>query len=136
MSEYHVVDLELQDRNCIIKALEEMGYKPLVNDVAQNLSGYQGDKRKQKAHIIIPRSQVGNASNDVGFEHVNGKYIMHLSEYDQSVQHFKVNLFKQLYGKNKLYKFLNSNVGKFIHKKTQVDKDGTIRVRIQSTTLS
>jgi hypothetical protein len=56
-----------------------MGYQPKVNDVAQNLYGYLGDKREQKAHIIIPRSQITSASNDIGLEKVGKTYIIHTS---------------------------------------------------------
>lgn len=107
-----------------------MGYTPLVHEEAKNLHGYHGDVRKQKAHIIIPRSQVGSASNDVGFEKVDGKYIMHLSEYDQSSHTFKENKFKQLYNKNKVMKAIKKN-SKLSVKSTQVRKDGAISVRVR-----
>jgi hypothetical protein len=105
-----------------------LGYKPQIHQEAKNLYGYQGDQRKQKAHVIIPRSQVGTASNDVGFEKVNSKYVMHLSEYDQ--HHFKTNALKQLYAKHRVNKFIKVNTGKYAHKSTKVDKDGTIKIRI------
>jgi len=34
---------------------------------AQALEGYEGRKRPEKAHIILPRRQVGSGSNDLGF---------------------------------------------------------------------
>lgn len=49
------------------------------------LSGYQGDARSQKAHIVIPRGQISSASNDIGFlREEDGTYTVHVSEYDQS----------------------------------------------------
>jgi hypothetical protein len=48
-----------------------------------NLYGYKGDKREQKANIIIRRNHVGNASNDIGFiKNADGTYSAIISEYD------------------------------------------------------
>jgi len=111
-----------------------MGYTPLISEEAKNLHGYHGDVRKQKAHIIIPRSQVGGSSNDVGFEKVDGKYIMHLSEFDQNSQTFCENKFKQLYNKNKVLKAVKKNT-KLSVKSTLVRKDGSIAVRVRVNSL-
>jgi hypothetical protein len=129
ISEFTVVNIELDDQECLVKSLEEMGYKPEIHEEAKNLYGYHGDKRVQKAHVIVPRSQVGSASNDVGFEkNNNGKFTMHLSEYDRHV--FKTDKLKQLYAKHRVNQFVKKNAGKYSHKTTKVDKDGTIRIRL------
>jgi hypothetical protein len=73
-----------QPKNCIGKP------EPLI--------GYQGDYRTadgeghtkdaskaMKADIIIPRAQVGGASNDIGFRRgPDGKYGAIISDYDSS----------------------------------------------------
>ena len=70
MSEYHVVETGFKDEPVLISTLKEMGYEPEIHKTAKNLYGYAGKKRDQKANIIIPRAQVGSASNDIGFERV------------------------------------------------------------------
>lgn len=60
------------------------------HEAGVELKGYQGDTRKQKAHIRIKGSgwaganYVGAASNDLGFERQeDGSYAFHVSDYDQ-----------------------------------------------------
>lgn len=132
MSEYHQCSINLTDDQCIIEALIEMGYQPKVNNIAQNLYGYHGDKREQKAHIIIPRSQITSASNDIGFEKVGKNYIIHVSQYDEQIKSFSIEKLKQLYGKHKVKKFVKSKPGKYSIKKQKVEKDGTIKITIQT----
>lgn len=89
MSAYQQQNTEMTDLDCLKEALEGeklrsgQECKPVVHKEAQQLEGYHGDKRKQKAHIIIPRAQVGGASNDIGFEkQADGKIIAHISNFD------------------------------------------------------
>jgi hypothetical protein len=83
MSEYIQVEVEFRDEAALMRSLEEMGYDPQITKHPCRLEGYQGDKRKEQAHIIIPRHQVGHLSNDVGFERMNdGSLKAHISEYD------------------------------------------------------
>ena len=54
------------------------------HEEAQNLYGYQGDKRAQKANIIVRRKYVGGSSNDIGFEKKeDGTYAAIISDYDR-----------------------------------------------------
>lgn len=83
MSKYAEVETQYKDAELLCEALREMGYKPELHATAQHLTGYQGDKREETAEIIIPRSQVGNAANDVGFKkNANGTYGAIISQYD------------------------------------------------------
>ncbi len=86
MSHYTNLEVDFTDGECLKKALGAMGFSSHmieVHDTPQNLIGYQGDVRAQKAHIIIRRKNVGTASNDIGFERMaSGKYVAHVSEYD------------------------------------------------------
>jgi len=132
MSEYHQIDVEFQDEDTLKESLEAMGYKPQVHKLPVNLEGYHGDKRKQKAHIIIPRRQVGGASNDVGFEKTeDGKYILHLSEYDQRAKSFDLQKLKQIYGKTAIEKAIKAKPSKFFKKSEEVDALGNIRMKIR-----
>lgn len=55
-----------------------------VHETPQNLYGYHGDMRQEKAHIIIRRKYVGGASNDIGFvRNPDGTYSSIVSEYDR-----------------------------------------------------
>jgi hypothetical protein len=130
MSEYHQVDIGLKDQECLIKTLEELGYKPQIHAEAVPLTGFQGDKRKQKAHIVIPRKQVGGASNDVGFELINGEYVLRVSAYDKGKKKLRPNQLKQLYAKHKVEKTISGKTTKYRLKSKTVDADGRIRIKV------
>lgn len=130
ISEFHTVEIEFQDEECLVEALKEIGWTPVVHEESVSLEGYQGDKRKQKAHIVIPRKVVGSASNDIGFERqADGKYKCHVSAYDQSNWKSKEQKIKQLYAKNVVLKQAKKTKFK-LDKQTQ-DEDGTIRIRMR-----
>jgi hypothetical protein len=83
MSKYSEIKTQLKDKECIIDALKEKGFKPQSHENAVALTGYEGDRRSDKAEIIIPRSQVGHASNDIGFKRQDdGTYKAIISQYD------------------------------------------------------
>lgn len=93
MSHYTRVKTKLKKRSCIVKALQAMGFKEHmieVSDTPMTLKGYQGDNRKQQAHIRIKgsgwggsKNYVGGASNDLGLEQQSdGSWAMHISGYD------------------------------------------------------
>lgn len=85
MSHYATVQTVFRDQAALIKALEDLGFKGKieVHAEAQNLYGYQGDMRDQKAHIILRRKHVGSASNDIGFvREADGSFRALISEFD------------------------------------------------------
>jgi hypothetical protein len=54
-----------------------------VHDKPQQLYGYQGDLRKQRAEVIGRRKHVGSASNDIGFaRQPDGSFDAIISGYD------------------------------------------------------
>lgn len=84
MSQYGEFETTMSDQSCLVAALEDLGYKPIVTDIPMHLTGYQGDMREQTAEIIIPRYQLGSASNDVGYKRTdNGTFKAIISNYDQ-----------------------------------------------------
>lgn len=107
-----------------------MGYNPEVHENAKNLQGYQGDARSQKAHIILPKKQVGSASNDIGFERLpDGKYKMHVSAYDKNQWNKKSQELKQLYSKHKIVK--HAKKAKYSLKSQTKDAEGNIKIKLR-----
>lgn len=87
MSHYVDVLTEIRDTNALVRALGRLGFEGKVetHDKAQNLYGYHGDKRPQKAHVIIRRQFIGSSSNDIGFEKTNeGRFKAHISEFESA----------------------------------------------------
>lgn len=85
MSHYVDIETEIQNQEALVRALERLGFKNKIeiHTTSQNLYGYQGDLRKQKANVIIRKKYVGRAANDIGFEKTSeGRFIAHISEYD------------------------------------------------------
>jgi hypothetical protein len=88
MSHYIDIEMQIKDRNALVRALGRMGFKNKVeiHDDARNLYGYQNDERKQKANVIIRKKFISSASNDIGFEKQDsGFFTAHISEYDKSI---------------------------------------------------
>lgn len=111
MSHYTTVDLEVKDLECFINALLQSWPTPLtkeeieVHGEPQNLYGYQGDIRDQRANIIIRRKQVGRLSNDIGFLVKDGKMTAYISEFDQKRYSSKwLNTVRQNYSINTVEK--------------------------------
>jgi hypothetical protein len=109
MSHYLDILTEITDRDALVHALERMGFKGKIeiHETASYLYGFQGDRRKQKAHVIIRRSFVGSSSNDIGFEKMpDGKFKAHISEYESATGEYAGGSGK--YGQewqNKLYTY-------------------------------
>ena len=84
MSAYHSLKTEFKDKDCLIAALNDMGYTEVEDhEIAQNLYGYHGDMRSDKANIIVRRRYIGSAANDLGFiRNQDGSYSSIVSEYD------------------------------------------------------
>jgi len=91
MSHYLNLRTNITDQEALVRALVRLGgcfNKWNKSDIeshnaAQNLYGYQGDKRPQKAQVVIRRQNVGHAANDIGFERqADGTFRAHISEYD------------------------------------------------------
>jgi len=85
MSHFVNVVTQMKNKEALVLALIRNGFAESmieVHDTPQNLYGYRGDKRAQKAHIIVRRSSIGSSSNDIGFENVNGTFVAHISEFD------------------------------------------------------
>lgn len=86
MSHYTKVKTKITSKSLLMKALNDMGFtSEMIRDcsTAEQLEGYGGDKRADRAEIILPRKHVGGASNDIGFKlQEDGTYGAIISEYD------------------------------------------------------
>lgn len=86
MSNYRELRTRFTDERYLIEALQELGYEPEVCREGKSLTGYLGDKRAERAHVIIPRRQLDSASNDIGFaQDSSGVYQAIVSEYDRGI---------------------------------------------------
>lgn len=74
----------MREASHLVAALADLGYKTVeVHDTPQALRGYHGDKRSEKAHVIVRREFVGSASNDIGFvKGPDGVFNAIISDYD------------------------------------------------------
>ncbi len=133
ISEYSIVQLAMDDADCIVKALQELGYPAQIHEVAQQLEGWHGDKRKQKANIIIKRKDVGSCANDVGFlRKADGTYEMLISQFDKTASQGKklTQDLLQLYGKHRTLKQA-AQMGYQVRSQS-IDDKGRLKIRIQT----
>lgn len=69
MSAYITLLTPMTDRECLLHALADVGFGPDKVEVHAEptcLDGYQGDRRTQKAHLVIRKQHLSAASNDLG----------------------------------------------------------------------
>ena len=74
VSKYHRTQTQYKDRECLVKALNDMGYEHVeVHDDAVQLGDWHGhtthyfDPTGDKANIIVRRRFIGGLPNDLGF---------------------------------------------------------------------
>jgi hypothetical protein len=86
LSHYTKVKTKITNKELLVRALEDMGFKREqveVHDKPVNLFGYQNDKRNDVAEVVLRRAAVGGASNDIGFKlQEDGTFGAIISEYD------------------------------------------------------
>jgi len=103
MSAYKLIKCSIKDKEILIKALEELGFKPAVYDEPQFLKGFLNDVRDQSATIIVDKNQLNKlytkASNDLGFSwnDETEQFDMICSEYDERLN--IANIIRQAYTK-------------------------------------
>ena len=88
MSKYLVFEeIAFADEACLLAALGDLGYGEdrIERGTSLPLHGYQGDRRRETAEIVIRRRHLTHASNDLGFaRRADGAYVPIVSEYDES----------------------------------------------------
>jgi hypothetical protein len=86
MSKYEEFHTVIADETYLIEALEQLGYKPEVHKNGVALYGYMGDERSERANIVIRRTQLDSASNDIGFTRDGtGQFRAVISDYDRGI---------------------------------------------------
>lgn len=89
MSAYKTIECDIVNKEILLSALSLLNFVPNVYEEPQNLYGFKGDKREEKAEIIIPKEQINfftGLSNDIGFiwNPDTEKYEMIVSDYDKA----------------------------------------------------
>jgi hypothetical protein len=86
MSAYVTLTTAMVDLECLLQALNLMGFPKsnlVVTDNPIQLQGYEGRQRPEVANVVIPRKHIGPSSNDVGFLATPTGYRLIVSEYDR-----------------------------------------------------
>lgn len=86
MSHFTTMTTQLTDTDALRAALADLGYGKIeVHEQPQQLYGYLGDKRADRANVIIRREHIGRASNDIGFlRQDGGSFLAVISDYDRA----------------------------------------------------
>ena len=88
MSKFGTIKTSMKDGKLLIEALSIMGLKGIKNFIGnpQQLEGYEGRFRNERADIIVPRQYVGHASNDLGFRRnpITGMFEAIISDFDSN----------------------------------------------------
>lgn len=136
MSHFNDFETTIIDEAGLVRALCRNGFKETDierNETPTNLFGYQGDRREQKAHVILRRKYIGSASNDIGFEKTDdGTYRAHISDYDKS--RFDNQWLSKLYTYYNVEKSKIALEEKGIPYTETIDKKGRIQLRAKFKT--
>jgi Protein of unknown function (DUF1257) len=85
MSHFTQIKTQFKNLNCLVEALRYFGFEPEIHQAPQNLYGFKGDRRKQKAEVVVKRDQISASANDLGFawNQNSQTYEILISEWDQ-----------------------------------------------------
>ena len=131
MSEFHVVETEINDEECLVGALQDVGYQTEVHDEQVKLNGYSGSGAQPKAHIVVRKGQFGGYG-DAGFERVDGGFKLHVDDYDygrRGNDKLKMKRVKQLYSARVIEKVVRTRSRYTLLGRKEVDGEIKIRVR-------
>ncbi|MEV6179648.1 DUF1257 domain-containing protein [Streptomyces sp. NPDC052016] len=136
MSHYTRVRTSLHDQETLVRALKRLGFEEVESHAQpQPLYGYQGDRRSQRAEVIVRRRHVGSASNDIGFARADdGGFQAIISDYDR--RRFDAAWLRRLtrsYGHESALSFAEENGYEVLAEET--DKAGDIHLTLRRTAL-
>jgi len=82
MSKYKRVETDIKSEALLVKALQDLKIA-FEQGEALPLFGYQGDRRRETAEVVIRRHDIGLSANDLGFHRrEDGGFEAVISEYD------------------------------------------------------
>jgi len=136
VSRYNEIKTEYKDGECLVEALNDVGYTEVeVHELPQNLVGYHGDLRQQKAHIIVRRKYIGMSANDLGFlRNADGSYSQIVSDFDSSKHNAEWNVrLKCAYGERGAMKVAQKKGFKYLGK---IVMSGKVQYRFMDRSAS
>jgi hypothetical protein len=85
VSAYTTVHTQLVSPEHVAAALRDLGFAGVeVHETPRPLVGWQGERRAQRAEVIVRREHVGESSNDIGFARgPEGTLVAVISEFDR-----------------------------------------------------
>lgn len=131
MSHFSRVQTKIVDQDALVHALADLGYTAQVHEMPVPLQGFLGDAREQRAHVVIPRRQVGRLSNDIGFERTaDGTYRAWISDYDAKKHNVKwMDELTHHYAYRATVQTLAQQSFEVVQQERQ--KDGTVRILVR-----
>ncbi|MEU2061255.1 DUF1257 domain-containing protein [Streptomyces sp. NPDC013455] len=136
MSHYTRVRTSLKDQDTLVRALRALGFDEVEShDEPQALIGYQGDRRSQRAEVIIRRRHVGSASNDLGFARTaDGEFQAIISDYDRRRYDAAwLRRLTQTYGRESALAFAEEHGYEVLTEET--DKAGNVHLTLRRSAL-
>jgi len=137
MSKYKRIATQFRDRKCLLEALKRTGvpFEVAKNGEQMHLYGYMGDRRRERAELVIRRQHIGSASNDLGYvwNAQAGAYEAIVSEYDtRCIQTTKIRQkIKQQYAVSKVVKEARRKGMRVVQRRNE---QGQIRLVLQGYT--
>jgi len=126
MSEYHVVEIGLDNIEALQKSLKEMGHTVEVHEKPVDVNGWAG-RKWGKAHVVV-RKKAGFMT-DFGFEKVGDKFVLRCDSGDKG--RINIKQLTQLHGKHKIKSALHKQPSKYKVHKEEVDKNGNIHLKVR-----
>jgi len=132
MSHFTRLRTTLRDGDLLTTALQQVGYAHVeLHATPQTLYGYQGDRRPERAEVVVRREHVGPYSNDIGFaRQADGSFEAIISDYDRR-QHDErwLSRVTQAYGHAAALRYADSHGFEVLT--DEVEQDGTRRLTLR-----
>jgi hypothetical protein len=132
MSHYTVLETQIADARLLAEALGDMGFLDVeVHREPQALYGYLGDRRAERAEVIVRRDYIGAGSNDIGFaRQPDGSFQAIVSDFDRGTyDEAWIGRLTQRYAYRAARETLAAQDFDLVEE--QVDQTGTIRCTVR-----
>jgi hypothetical protein len=137
VSHFTTLQTQITDQDSLVVALADIGFSKVeVHSESQPLQGYMGDRRQQRAHVIIRRQFVGTASNDIGFERQgDGNFRAWISEFDRDQQGYNAEWVGRVTARHAYHVTQKTLINQgFNVVQEQSAEDGTVRMILRRVT--